>query len=373
MQANNPSDPIRLAILGTRGVPARYGGFERFAEEVGAGLATRGIDVTVICNRDPGQSAVETYRGMTLRRLASPSLGPLTTVWFDLRSLLRCLRGYDLVYMLGYGTAWAFFLPRLFGTPVLANMDGLEWRRSKWSWLGRTYLKTMESWALVTASGVIADAEAIRRDLESRHGRIRHCWTVPYGTYVAESPPPIDPLTRRSLEPGDYYTVVCRIEPENHIEEIIRGFLESGSRRRLVIVGDHNVSAYGRQLTEIGDSRLCFIGPLFDTEELLALRYHGAAYLHGHSVGGTNPSLLEALGCGNVVISHDNPFNREVLGDRGHYFRSPEDLARILRELESGARSVDERETIQKVALGRFTWTRVVDDYVKIIDEIVRG
>ena len=231
----------RVAILGSRGIPARYGGFERFAEELGAGLADRGFDVTVFCGRDAGEATKDRYRGMTLHRIPSPHLGPLTTIWFDLHCLLHCLRGFDLVYMLGYGTAWALFLPRVFGTPVITNMDGLEWKRSKWSWLARTYLKIMERIALTTSSAIIADAEAIRADLESRHGKIERCWTVPYGTIIAEAAPPEDALARWDLIAGQYYLVVCRLEPENHVEEIVRGFMQSESGKRLVVINGVNV------------------------------------------------------------------------------------------------------------------------------------
>lgn len=328
----NSSNPIRLAILGTRGIPARYGGFETFADILATQLVKQGIEVTVYCEcSDEAQSAC--YHGVHLVYLPARECGPFTTILFDLHCLWHARKGYDIVYMLGYGAAQFCFLPRLSGSRVWINVDGIEWARAKWGRLAKTYFKLMEFFSMWTPNRVIADAEGIKAHLEARHRRIPPCTVIPYGAPVVDCPPIPALLHEWGIEPDAYYLVVARLEPENHVREIIEGYNRSTTSCPLIVVGNHNSgTAYANELISLADSRVRFIGGIYDKEKLQALRYHSRAYFHGHSVGGTNPSLLEALGCGNLIIAHDNIFNREVTGNAGFYFKRPDDIPTLVQD-----------------------------------------
>jgi glycosyltransferase involved in cell wall biosynthesis len=360
---------MRLAILGARGIPARYGGFETFAEQLAVRLVERGHHVTVFCEKVEG--ACGQYKGVELRHAAAHHLGPLSTLLYDATCLWQARSGFDVIYMLGYGSSALCWLPRIWGNQVWINMDGLEWSRAKWGPIARCYLKCAEAIAMRTPDRIIADAAAIKANLQSRYRRLPPCDVIPYGCEIVSSAD-AEQLDRFGLHPRSYYLVVCRFEPENHVKEVIEGFLDSDTPARLVLVGDCcRPSPYVRSLTEYKDQRLRFTGPIYDVSLLQALRYFCRAYLHGHSVGGTNPSLLEAMGCGNIVIAHDNPFNREVLGSSGFFFSTPKELITCIDTLDGGGTDLAEMkvEVVERAA-EYYTWSRITDHYCELISMV---
>jgi glycosyltransferase involved in cell wall biosynthesis len=360
---------MKLAILGTRGIPARYGGFETFAEELSVRLAQRGIDVTVYCEADD-QERPDTYKGVRLVYLSALRMGPLTTILFDLRCLWHARKGFDVVYMLGYGASIFCFLPRLWGSKVWINMDGVEWARAKWGLLAKTWLKTMEAAAMWTADHLIADADGIQQHLRSRHWHTPSCTVIPYGAPVAAEAPDPRLLQEWGLLPGAYYLIVCRLEPENQVFEIVEGFSRSVASHPLIVVGNYNGgSGYGERLSRMAGRRVRFIGTLYDSSKLQAMRYHALAYFHGHMVGGTNPSLLEALGCGNTVIAHDNVFNREVAGNAAFYFKEAGDIPAIIETIETF--SLDDKNKRKTMAQDRvrrhYNWNDITERYYRLL------
>jgi glycosyltransferase involved in cell wall biosynthesis len=359
---------MKIAILGTRGIPAKYGGFETFAERLALGLTAMGFEVTVFCEKSISER-VETLQGVKLRYCSAPALGPLQTILYDLKSLWSARREFDVVYMLGYGAAPFCYIPRLWGTEVWINPDGIEWARAKWGFFARLYFRLMEWTALRTANRIIADAEAIATSLRSRHRNLSACTVIPYGCDLIEAPPSAHALCEWGLEPNDYYLVVCRLEPENHILEIVEGFQRSGSSRQLVIVGDHLAkTSYVAQIRALTDSRIRFAGTVFDKERLTALRYYSFGYMHGHSVGGTNPSLLEAMGCGNLVFAHDNPFNRETLDVHGLFFKNAQQLAALIDSAETPTVDIAEfRIGAKGRAMARYTWPCIINAYEALL------
>lgn len=361
---------LRVAILGTRGIPAQYGGFETFAEQLSVRLVERGHHVTVYAESANGPSIDDVYRGVRVRYISLPSWGPVSVIGFDVRCLWDARKRFDLVYMLGYGAAFACWLPLVYRTPVWINIDGLEWARSKWSVLARTYLRAMEWLTSKVASRVIADAQAMVMHFQQRYGHTTACTYIAYGAPCIYCTSETDVLARLGVCVGGYLLVVARIEPENHVLEIIKGVQASGSTLPLLIVGDHQrQTPYCRSLLKADLRGVQLLGGVFDSRLLQQLRLGARAYIHGHSVGGTNPSLLEAMGCGNVVLAHDNPFNREVLGDVGLYFSSPTDLAVELNrfiqmsEFEQKVRSLSARKIIDT----RYTWDLIADQYEKLM------
>lgn len=365
---------MKLAILGTRGIPARYGGFETFAEELAVRLVRSGVEVTVYCE-SAGGAEPESYKGVRLKYITSPKIGPLTPIFFDTRCLIDARKKFDVVYLLGYGVSAFCFIPRIYGSSVWINMDGIEWGRAKWGLAARIYIKSMEAVAMYTPNRIIADAQGIKDFLERRYRRVPPCDVIAYGAHVFENVPQDMVLSDMGLTIGEYYLVVCRLEPENHLLEIIEGFNASGSALPLVIVGNHNIdTAYIRKLKAVSGKGVKFVGAVYDQTKLKALRYYCKAYFHGHSVGGTNPSLLEALGCGNLLIAHDNPFNREVAGDCGLYFKSPEDIPALISRVEglSNDRRSELSAKARRIIKERYDWDAIADTYLKLLNSLPR-
>lgn len=369
-----------IAILGTRGIPARYGGFETFAEELSRRLSESDFAVTVYCERTSERKAAkrarknedwEIHHGVELVYIKAPKCGALSTIIYDLCCLWNARQRFDVVYMLGYGAAVGCWIPRAFGTAVWINMDGVEWARQKWGWFGRVWLRINEWIATRVASRLIADARGIKEYLVGRFRNLPPISVIPYGATVARTAKS-EAVEERGLAPGSYYLIVARLEPENHILMIVKGFLRSSSEKKLVVVGNvepetHYIAKVKRAATESG-ARIEFMGGVYDREKLTALRHYCAAYFHGHSVGGTNPSLLEAMACGNIVVAHDNIFNREVLGASGLYFQTAKDIPNILEKIEKEEDSIKDikahvRRRIEKI----YNWDRITERYVNEI------
>lgn len=334
-------------------------------------LVQRGFSVTVFGEEPVGGDMPQHYQGVELRYVKAPDLGPLTTLVFDARCLIKCRKGYDVVYMLGYGAAIFCLLTRWAGVQTWINMDGVEWKRSKWSWLAKIWFRLMEWTAVHAANRVIADADGIRQHLEERHGHLEKCSVIAYGAYCVEDRHQSDLLNEIGVRDGEYYLVVCRLEPENHVLEIIEGYLSTNSCFPLLIVGDHNASTeYTRQLVSLSGDRVRFIGAVYDQSSLTSLRFSCRAYFHGHSVGGTNPSLLEAMGAGNVVIAHDNTFNREVLGKTGLFFAGVDQVAgrtKLCDQMSDEERRQIASEVTERIRT-RYTWEAITSQYEDLIN-----
>jgi glycosyltransferase involved in cell wall biosynthesis len=360
---------VKMAILGTRGIPAAYGGFEKFAEEIAVRLVKHGVNVTVYCESSTPRETGE-YLGVKLKFIRTRRFGSLATVLFDIQCLWDARCKFDIVYMLGYGAAPFCVIPRAFGKKLWLNVDGIEWQRQKWGKVARAYFQLMEWFSSWVSDVVVCDAHGIREHMVRRHSPRIPCTVIPYGASIVESTPSADVLAQWGLATRSYYLVVCRLEPENHVDTIVKGHLRSRSKKPLVVVGDAELGTdYVRALRIMECERVRFIGTIFEPHRLIALRFHAYAYYHGHSVGGTNPSLLEAMGCANLVIAHDNLFNREVLGESGRYFTTESDLPGIINEIEE--LSAYERDTVGKQAMQRirecYTWERVISDYLALI------
>lgn len=359
---------IRLAILGTRGIPARYGGFETFAEQLATRLAGHGVKVTVFCPA-PFPKSDETYRGVTLKFVKFPKLGKYSEMFWDARCFCVARRGFDVVYMLGLGGAFAAWVPRLFGARVWVNTDGIEWKRTKFNWPQRTYLALAEALSVLFASRIIADAAAIAAYLRDQYLGVKKISTIAYGAVPPTETPSGLLINEWGLQADSYYIVVCRLEPENHVLEIIKGFERSNSNQTLVILGNiENPNTYVNSLLAHHTDRVRFLGVVYDRERLEALRFHARAYMHGHSVGGTNPSLLEAMACSSLVIAHDNPFNREVLGDAGVFFRTSDELASTVNSIDAG--KID-KDILRNAAADRirerYLWDQVTEAYLELL------
>jgi len=364
MNTSQATKPLTIAMIGTRGVPAAYGGFETAVEEVGRRLAARGHEVVVYTRG--AQERVSEYLGMRVVHLPSVPVKQLETLSHTGLSVAHAIAGRRPDAALVFNAANSPFVPwlRMRGIPVGLHMDGLEWRRSKWGPRGRAYYRWAERRGVRTADALIADAPGIA-------DYYRHQFSVPtelirYGAPILEE---ADDTGVRGLdiEPGAYHLVVARFEPENHVREIVEGYRRSGATLPLVVVGTAPYAEeYTRSIKEAAadDPRIRFLGGVYDQELLDALYFHAYTYVHGHSVGGTNPSLLRAMGAGAAVIAFDVPFNREVLDERGWFFAAPEEAAAQFEAAEADiARVASLGAQSRERAAGHFRWDEVADRY----------
>ena len=361
---------LRIGLLGTRGVPARYGGFETAVEEIGTRLAAAGHDV-IVYSRD--RSSNGRYRGMRSVYLPTVRTKYTETLAHGLLSVLHVLvHRCDAVIIFNAANAPAAMLLHLRRIPYAINVDGLESQRSKWGGAGRAYYRACERIAVATGDAIIADSQGIGEYYQN-------CYNaspvfIPYGA-PAIRPSSFERLAEFGLQLRNYHLIVARFEPENNVALILRGFTQSRSQTPVVVVGSapYN-STYTAEVREAAsDERVHLIGPIWD-QELLDVLYAGSkTYLHGHSVGGTNPSLLRAAGAGAPCVAFDVRFNREVLGDDAWYFDSPEALALVLEQIEAmPASAVRQRaEQGRKAVLAAYDWTDVASRYEALCDRLV--
>lgn len=366
--------PLRIALIGTRGVPAAYGGFETAVEEVGRRLVERGHRVLVY-GRDAG-TAGDVHLGM--RRVTLPSVRhkALETLSHTALSTLHAVTRARPDAAFVFNAANSPFLPllRARGIPVALHMDGLEWRRSKWGPRGKAYYRQAEAFGVRTADAIIADAPGIADYYDHQFGVRSEL--IRYGAPLLDDAS-ADGIRALDLEPGGYHLVVARFEPENHVREIVEGYAASSAVRPLVVVGS---APYAAEYTAAidaaaaADPRIRLLGGVYDQDLLDALYHHASTYLHGHSVGGTNPSLLRAMGAGTAVIAFDVVFNREVLGERGWYFAGPSEVAQAVDAAEADAAAVAEvgRE-LRLRAADEFSWEDVTSAYEDLAIRIAAG
>jgi glycosyltransferase involved in cell wall biosynthesis len=361
---------MRIAILGTRGVPAAYGGFETFAEELGARLVQRGHAVTVYGRSHIVPAGLREHRGMRLRILPTIRHKYLDTVVHTAISALDSIvRNYDIALVCNSANAPFALIPRIGGAKVALNVDGLEWQRRKWSRLGRWYYQACAWLAPKLPIVLVSDAEVIARYYRERFGR--RTVYIPYGT-DAKRVGPGATLERLGLEAGRYLLYVSRLEPENHAMTVIEGYRQAGGRAGLggplVLVGDAPYAAeykarLERSAAETGD--VIMPGYIFGTG-YAELQSNALLYVQATEVGGTHPALLEAMGRSAAVLANDVPEHREVLGDAGLYYtrNDPTSLAARLRELAADAPL---RARLGDAAAERaarlFSWDRVTDEY----------
>lgn len=354
---------MRIALVGTRGVPARYGGFETCVEEVGRRLVKAGHEVIVYCRAaDGGEQPPSEFEGMRLVYLPALHRKSLETLSHTALSTLHLLfRAVDVAIV--FNAANAPFLPvlRASGIPVVTHVDGLEWKRAKWRGIGRRYYRIAESLAVRWSDALIADAQGIADYYTQEFGAQSHL--IAYGAPIRDDDR-TDKLADAGVQPRGYHLVVARFEPENHVDVIVDGYRRSNAALPLVVVGSAPYAdEYTARVHGLADDRVKFLGGVWDQEQLDQLYANAATYLHGHSVGGTNPSLLRAIGAGAATIAFDVNFNREVLDDSGRYFTTAEDVA---RELEFAEVSPDLTRTrgrrAQQVAY-RYDWEDVARRY----------
>ena len=366
-----------LNILGIRGIPAAHGGFETFVARFAPDMIEHGWSVTVYCQGQASASRprswTDSWNGIERVFFDTASRGSLSTIEFDARCVRHILRrpGIDLV--LGYNTAAFNLLQRLFGRIVVMNMDGIEWKRQKWGPAAKAWFWLNEWIGAQSCSLPIADNPEIVAHLHARG--CHRAYMIPYGS-EAVAQARAEHLTRFGVSPQSYFISIARIEPENAILEIVSAFNQAATPFKLIVLGglETDSNPYHAQVKSSAGPNVFFPGAIYDQEVVQALRYHSIAYLHGHQVGGTNPSLVEALGTGTPVIAHNNKFNRWVAGDGQLFFDDAEDCARKIKRVASdpGLRT-QMSENARSVHAERFTLERIHNAYREILETMADG
>jgi glycosyltransferase involved in cell wall biosynthesis len=364
---------MRIVLMGTRGIPARYGGFETAVQEIGRRLVERGHEVTVYC-RDGADEAAGEYLGMRLVHLPavhSKSLETLShTGLSTAHALARCRPDVAVLF----NAANAPFVPvlRARGIPVATHVDGLEWKRAKWAGSGRRYYLIAERLAVRWSDALIADAPGIADYYREKFGA--QTQLISYGAPILTDSG-TDHLDRIGVASRKYHLAVARFEPENHVDVVVDGYLRSQADGPLLVVGSAPYAGeYTAKVRALAgrNEQVRLIGPVWDQRELDQLYAHALTYVHGHSVGGTNPSLLRAIGAATAVCAYDVAFNREVLGEHGRYFGDAATLATAFNRAEADpAAALDRGQHLQEVARRRYRWDDVADRYEELCRDLV--
>lgn len=360
---------MRIALVGTRGVPAAYGGFETAAEEIGRRLASRGHEVVVYCR---SRSGPPRHLGMYLVHLPAVRVKALETLSHTRRSA-RHLRTDPVDVAVVFNPANAPFIPHLArsGIQVAVNVDGLEWKRGGRGLAGRLYSLAAEKLVCRWSNRVIVDSRAMADYYRHRHGA--DSTYIPYGAEVVE-----ERMDQRLGELGltsrGYHLIVARTVPENNVDLVVEAYVRSRARLPLAVVGSDPYHARYRArviAAAAGDDRVTFLGSVYDQDLLTQLYANSASYIHGHSVGGTNPSLLRGMGAGVPVLALDVTFNREVAGDTARYFRSCQELAGLLDSVERYPAAAWRRAREARVRVARmYDWDKVAEGYEQVCFEL---
>jgi len=362
---------MKIAIVGTRGIPARYSGYETFAEELCVRLVQRGYDVTVYCRKGNYDDSLKEYKGVKLihlPRINTKITDTITSTFFQVAYSI--VKDYDIVYVMNTANSPLCLPLKILGKKVMINVDGLDWKRAKWGILGRNYYQFCEWIATLIGDCIISDSLGIVEYYKRRYKT--ETTYISYGGNIESSQAP-SVIKQYGLEKDGYFFTVTRLEPENNAHISVEAFQKVETDKKLFIVGGANyVSKYVERLRRTKDPRIIFPGKIYDKSVIKELFSNCYAYIHGNEVGGTNPALLQALGHGCAVLTLGCSFNRHTIGKAGiPYKKDPDDLAEKIRY------TLDHPEKIQKLRImakerirEEYTWEKVVDKYEKVFYEL---
>ncbi len=358
----------KVAILGTQGVPARYGGFETLVENIIGGNCSSNVQYTVFCSSKDlsKEKNPSTYKGAILKYIPLHANG-MESIPYDIISLLRVIKGYDVILVLG--VSGCLFLPffRLFcHKRLIINIDGLEHRRAKWGKIARWVLRTSEKMAVKYADVIIADNKGIQDYIKETYNK--ESKLIAYGGNHVENEDlnlfSEKHLAEYGLKKREYAITVCRIEPENNCHLILQAFAESGLK--LVFIGNWNQSKYGLNLIKKYQVflNIIMLDAIYNLNILYVLRTNAKMYIHGHSAGGTNPSLVEAMFFGCPILCYDVVYNRETTHNQAYYWRNTSELQVLLKQLDLDG------DIMRDIAKKEYTWEYIASQYEALYDNL---
>lgn len=359
---------MKIAILGTRGIPNYYGGFEQFAEFFSVYLVEQGHEVYCYNSHDhPFQE--KNFKGVNIIHKYDPEykLGTFGQFIYDYNCIMDSRkRNFDIILQLGYtsNSIWHFLLPKK--SIIITNMDGIEWKRSKYSRPVQQFLKFAERLAANNSDYLVSDSLGIQKFLLDRYKK--QSTYIAYGAYPFNSPDE-SILKEYNLEKENYNMIMARFEPENNLDMVLEGVAMSENKMQILVIGKHETK-YGNYLKNKfkEHSNIKFIGGLYNLEHLNNLRFYSNIYFHGHSVGGTNPSLLEAMASKALVVAHNNEFNKGVLKNNSYYFSNPDEVKNILKTIKKN----DNLQLVQnnfEAIVKEFNWNKINGEYLQLFEE----
>jgi glycosyltransferase involved in cell wall biosynthesis len=361
---------MKIAILGTRGVPNYYGGFEQFAEYFSVYLVENGHEV-VVYNSHNHPYQEKTFHGVTINHQNDPEhkLGTFGQFIYDYNCIMDSRkRDFDIILQLGYtsNSVWCFLLPKK--PIIITNMDGLEWKRSKYSKPVQQFLKFAERLAVISSDYLISDSLGIK-DFITNHYQ-KDSTYIAYGANQFNNPNEAV-LSNFNVEKEKYNMIMARFEPENNIDMVLEGVALDQQKTPILVIGKHETK-YGEYLKNKfkNHKHIRFLGGIYNLEHLNNLRYFSNLYFHGHSVGGTNPSLLEAMASNAMIIAHDNHFNKAILKENGHYFSNSQDVKNILETIKKN----DNLQLVQnnfEAIKNEFNWNKINGEYLQLFEECI--
>lgn len=360
-----------LTILGIRGVPAAHGGFESFAERLAPWLAARGWEVTVYCQGSTtGKRYEDTWMGCKRIHIPVIQNGALGTIEFDIKSTFDSAHKGEVLLILGYNTAFLSIFSYFRKAIQIINMDGIEWKRNKYNRVQRIYLWLNERIATRFGDVLVADHPEIARHHRRTSSRVPIVM-IPYGADEIDRADD-SVLKQYNLIADQYFTVIARPEPENSILEIVRAFSSKRRGVNLAVLGNYDENnSYQRAVKDCAGEEVIFLGAIYDKTTLQALRLNNIAYIHGHQVGGTNPSLVEAMGAGSCVLAHDNQFNRWVAGEAGLYFSNELECREMIEKLLQAPSLRKELKLKSKERWSKnFTWEEILEKYRLVLERM---
>lgn len=359
---------MKIAILGTRGIPNYYGGFEQFAEFFSVYLVEQGHEVYCY-NSHNHKFQEKTFHGVNIIHQNDPEhkFGTFGQFIYDYNCIIDSRkRSFDIILQLGYtsNSIWFFLLPKK--PIIITNMDGLEWKRTKYSKPVQQFLKFAERLAAISSDYLVSDSIGIEKFLKEKYNK--KSTYIAYGAYPFNAPNE-DFLTEYNVEKQNFNMIMARFEPENNLDMVLEGVAQSIDKTPILVIGKHETK-YGDYLKNKFKNydNIRFLGGIYNLEHLNNLRYFSKLYFHGHSVGGTNPSLLEAMASQALVIAHNNDFNKGILKDNGIYFSNPTEVKNILE-------SVKKSDNLQRVQnnynaiVNEFNWKKINGQYLQLFEE----
>jgi len=361
---------VKIAILGTRGIPNNYGGFEQFAQFLSQGLIAKGHEVFVYNSHDhPYKNKL--WNSVHLIHKFDPEylVGTAGQFLYDLNCIADCRgRGFDLILQLGYtsSSVWTFLFPK--SAVLVTNMDGLEWKRTKYNSVTQRFLKYAERIAVRKSDVVISDSTGIQKYILSKYN-IPSIY-IPYGATIFDAPRQ-SAITQYGVEAFNYDMLIARLEPENSIDVILEGVSKAASKRKFLVIGNAKTK-YGQYLQKKygAHNNIIFLGPQYDMDVINNLRYFSNLYFHGHTVGGTNPSLLEAMASQSLIAANRNEFNSAILNDDAFYFNTANEICELLdktiRKSDVTVKGMISRnlEKIKDI----YSWQHIIDQYEQVFN-----
>lgn len=357
----------KLAILGIVGVPANYGGFETLVDNL-LDLLPKYFEVTVFCENKSYPEKLESYKGAKLVYINKKANGTQSVI-YDSLSLLKSYKNQDYILLLGVsGAVMIPFIKSFTSAKIVTHIDGLEWKRDKWGWFAKKFLKFSERLAVMYSHSVVADNKHIQDYITEEYGKTS--FLIAYGADHVSRVELNEYKKKFSFLGSPYVFTVCRIEPENNVEMQLRAFKECDNGMHYVVVGNWNANEYGMKLYKEYSKvkNIILYNPIYEMEELNVLRSNCYFYLHGHSAGGTNPSLVEAMYLGLPVIAFGVNYNRETTFGEAIYYNSDIELVKILNSINLIDKDKISKK-LRKLAVENYSWSGVCEKYLALFKD----